>query len=60
MKEVTNAALKLRNDIFAEVGDPLIVALNEGEILILIGLQGLELSVLPAGLVLLEVSCNVV
>ena len=60
MEELTDALLKLGDDIFSEIGDPLIMALNEGEILLLVGGEGIELGGLPALLVLLKVLGNMV
>ena len=36
------------------------MTLDEGEIFLLVGLEGFELSVLPASLVLFEMSCDVI
>ena len=60
LKKVADAALKIEDDVLAEVRDPLIMALDESEILVLVGLEGLKLGILPAGLILLEVSRDVV
>ena len=60
LKKIADAALKIEDDVLAEVRDPLIMALDEGKILVLVGLEGLKLGILPAGLILLEVSRDVV
>ena len=60
LKEFAHATLELRDDVFTEVGNPLVMALDEREIFLLVGLQSFEFSVLPAGLVLSEMSCDVI
>ena len=60
LKKIADAALKIEDDVLAEVRDPLIMALDESEILVLVGLESLKLGILPACLILLEVSRDVV
>ena len=60
LKELTNSGLKLGDHVFSEVTNPLIVALKESKILILIGLELLELLILPASLVVFEMLDNVI
>ena len=60
MKEIASANLKLRDNVFSEVSNPLVVALDEGKIAILIGLKAFEFRVLPALLILVDVFCDVI
>ena len=60
LKELTNSGLKLGDHVFSEVANPLVVALKESKILVLIGLELLELLILPASLVVFEVLDNVI
>ena len=60
LKKIADAAFELEDNVLTEVGDPLIVALDEGEIFVFVGLEGLKLGILPAGLILLEVSRDVI
>jgi len=60
LKKIADAALEIEDDVLTEVRDPLIMALDEGEILILVGLEGLKLGSLPAALILLQVPRDVV
>jgi hypothetical protein len=54
LKEFANSGFKLRDHILSQVSDPLIVALKECEILIFVGLELLEIFVLPACLVVFQ------
>ena len=60
LKKIADAAFELEDDILTEVGDPLIVALDEGEIFVFVGLEGLKLGILPAGLILFQMSRDVI
>ncbi len=60
MKERGCAGLEFRDHVLAEVAEPLLMALKECDIALLIGLEGLKLGVLPAGIVALQVLHDVV
>ena len=60
LKEFANSGFKLRDHILSQVSDPLIVALKECEILIFVGLELLEIFVLPACLVVFQMLDNVI
>ena len=60
LKKIADAAFELEDDVLTEVGNPLIVALNEGEIFVFVGLEGLKLGILPASLILLQMSRDVI
>ena len=60
LKEFANSGFKLRDHILSQVSDPLIVALKECEILVFVGLELLEIFVLPAGLVVFQMLDNVI
>ncbi len=60
MKKFTDAAFKFGHNVLAEVSNPLIMALDESEVLLLIRPEGFKLRVFPACLVLLEMSCDVI
>ena len=48
LEEVADSGLQLGNHVLPEVADPLGVALQECQILLLVGLEVLELLILPA------------
>ena len=60
LKEFANSGFKLRDHILSQVSDPLIVALKECEILVFVGLELLEIFVLPACLVVFQMLDNVI
>ena len=60
LKEFANSGFKLRDHILSQVSDPLIVALKECEIFIFVGLELLEIFVLPASLVVFQMLDNVI
>ena len=60
LKEFTDTALKLRHNVLSKVGNPLVMALHECEILIFVGLEVFEFGILPACLVVLEVLGDVI
>ena len=60
LKEFADSGLELGHDVLPEVVEPLVVALHERQVLVLVGLERLELVVLPARLVALQVLHNVV
>ncbi len=55
LKEIAYPGLKVGDDVLSKVVDPLIMALHECKVLVLVGLECRELIVLPAGLVVFEV-----
>ena len=60
MKEFANSGLKLRHHVLSEVSNPLVVALKEYKILIFVGLELLEIFILPACLVVFKMLDNVI
>ena len=60
MKEFANSGLKLRYHVLSEVSNPLVVALKECKILIFVGLELLEIFILPACLVVFQMLDNVI
>ena len=48
LKEFANSGFKLRDHILSEVSNPLLVALKECKVLIFVGLELLEIFILPA------------
>ena len=60
LKEFANSGLKLRYHILSEVSDPLVVALKECKILIFVGLELLEIFILPACFVVFQMLDNVI
>ena len=60
LKEFANSGLKLRYHILSEVTDPLVVALKECKILIFVGLELLEIFILPACFVVFQMLDNVI
>ena len=60
LKKFADSGLELGHHVLPEVAEPLVVALHERQVLVLVGLERLELVVLPARLVALQVLHDVV
>ena len=60
LEEFANSGLKLRYHILSEVSNPLVVALKECKILIFVGLELLEIFILPACFVVFQMLDNVI
>ena len=60
LEEFANSGFKLRYHILSEVSNPLVVALKECKILIFVGLELLEIFILPACFVVFQMLDNVI
>ena len=60
LKEFANSGFKLRDHILSEVSNPLLVALKECKVLIFVGLELLEIFILPACLVVFQMLDNMI